>query len=276
RPDLAAANGFSDDIAVLLGNGDGTFRTQVRSGAGPEPTSLRFEVGPEPTCLVTGDFNGDGRADLAAATADSHDIAVPLGNGDGTFQAPVRVGAGADPWSLVTADFNGDGRPDLAGNFLDDETAVLLGNGDGTFQAPVRVGAGWAEPTCLVTGDFNGDHRPDLAAGIGGSNSIAVLLGGGDKRFAPAALSTTPHATPVVADLNGDGTDDVLVINAAGDILWRKGRPQERGTFHPPITINPGHPSRDIVAVDTHQGPVLASVDATDPRQPNRLSINTI
>src|SRR5208337_3290836 len=183
RPDLAAANGFSDDIAVLLGNGDGTFRTQVRSGAGPEPTSLRFEVGPEPTCLVTGDFNGDGRADLAAATADSHDI------------------------------------------------AVLLGNGDGTFQAPVRVWAGWAEPTCLVTGDFNGDHRPDLAAGIGGSNSIAVLLGGGDKRFAPAALSTTPHATPVVADLNGDGTDDVLVINAAGDILWRKGRPQERGTF---------------------------------------------
>ena len=67
-----------------------------------------------------------------------------------------------------------------------------------------------------------------------------------------------------MTDLSGNGADDVMVINAAGDILWRKGRPQEPGTFDPPIKINPGHPSRDIVAVDTHQGPVLASVDATD------------
>ena len=67
-----------------------------------------------------------------------------------------------------------------------------------------------------------------------------------------------------MADLTGDGVDDVLVVNGAGDILWRRGRPQEPGTFDPPVTINPGHPSRDIVAVDTNQGPVLASVDATD------------
>ena len=67
-----------------------------------------------------------------------------------------------------------------------------------------------------------------------------------------------------MADLSGDGVDDVMVINGAGDILWRKGRPQEPGTFDPPITINRGHPSRDIVAVDTNQGRVLASVDATD------------
>ena len=67
-----------------------------------------------------------------------------------------------------------------------------------------------------------------------------------------------------MADLTGDGVDDVFVVNAAGDILWRRGRPQEPGTFDPPITINPGHPSRDIVAVDTNQGLVLASVDATD------------
>jgi hypothetical protein len=67
-----------------------------------------------------------------------------------------------------------------------------------------------------------------------------------------------------VADLTGDGVDDALVVNAAGDILWRKGRPQEPGTFEPPVTINAGHPSRDIVAVNTNQGPMLASVDATD------------
>ena len=81
---------------------------------------------------------------------------------------------------------------------------------------------------------------------------------------APGPIATNPHATPLVSDLSGNGADDVMVINGAGDILWRKGRPQEPGTFDPPITINPGHPSRDIVTVDTNQGPVLASVDATD------------
>ena len=83
--------------------------------------------------------------------------------------------------------------------------------------------------------------------------------------FAPPGSSiTTPEATPVLADLTGDGVDDVLVVNGAGEILWRRGRPQEPGTFDPPVTINPGHPSRDIVAVDTNLGLVLASVDATD------------
>ena len=82
---------------------------------------------------------------------------------------------------------------------------------------------------------------------------------------APGPFATNPHATPLMTDLSSDGADDVMVINEAGDILWRKGRPQEPGTFDPPITINnPDHPSRDIVAVDTPQGPVLASVDATD------------
>ena len=86
-----------------------------------------------------------------------------------------------------------------------------------------------------------------------------------DGTFAdPGPFVTTPQATPLVADLTGDGADDVLVVDAAGDILWRRGRPQEPGTFDPPVTINPGHPSRDIVAVDTNQGPLLASVDATD------------
>src|SRR5260370_26974482 len=55
-----------------------------------------------------------------------------------------------------------------------------------------------------------------------------------------------------------------MVVNVAGEILWRRGRPQEPGTFDPPVTINPGHPARDITAVDTNQGPLLASVDSTD------------
>ena len=100
-----------------------------------------------------------------------------------------------------------------------------------------------------MTGDFNGDGRPDLAVANYGSNDVSMLLSLNGTFAAPGPFATNPHATPLVTDLSGDGADDVLVINGAGDILCRKGRPQEPGTFDPPVTINPGHPSRDIVSV---------------------------
>src|SRR5262249_17345394 len=71
--------------------------------------------------------------------------------------------------------------------------------------------------------------------------------------------------TPLVADVNGDGADDVLVVDGAGDILYRQGIPGQPGTFEPPVTVNPGFPSRDIAWVpNTMDGPLLASVDAHD------------
>ena len=100
-----------------------------------------------------------------------------------------------------------------------------------------------------MAGDFTGDGRTDLAVANYGSNDVSVLLGLNGTFAAPGPFAINPHATPLVTDLSGNGADDVMVINGAGDILWRKGRPQEPGTFDPPITINPGHPSRDIVAV---------------------------
>jgi hypothetical protein len=78
--------------------------------------------------------------------------------------------------------------------------------------------------------------------------------------------------TPLVADLNGDGAPDVSVVDAAGDILYRAGIPGEPGIFAPPITVNPGDPSRDIAFVDTQYGPALASVDADD----NAISFFTL
>ena len=100
-----------------------------------------------------------------------------------------------------------------------------------------------------------------------------MLLGNGDGTFVDAGqLATAPHATPLVADVNGDGTDDVLVVDGAGDILYRQGIPGQPGTFEPPVTVNPPLPdgsnpyaSRDIAWLpNTDQGPVLASVDAHD------------
>ena len=268
RTDLAVLNVgtyFSaDTVSVLLGNGDGTFQPQV---------TYAYAVGSGAGAIVAGDFTGDGRIDLAVASQGTYPnfadtVSVLLGNGDGTFQTPVTYTVGVDPGAIVAGNFTGDGHLDLAvANGLDGTVSVLLGNGDGTFQPQVTYAVG-SEPSAIVAGDFSGDGRTDLAVANGGDNTVSVLLGNGDGTFSAAGLFvTTPHATPLVADVNDDGTKDVLVIDGAGNILYRQGVPGQPGSFEPPVTVNPGTPSRDIAWVtNPGQVPVLATVDAHDNR----------
>jgi YVTN family beta-propeller protein len=255
--DLAVTNLFSDTVSVLLGNGDGTFQPQVT-----------YAVGGFPTGIVAGDFTGDGRTNLAvngsSPMTGAGEVSVLLGNGDGTFQPQVTYAVGNGSYAIVAGNFTGDGRTDLAVTGAG-SVSVLLGNGDGTFQPQGTYAVG-SQPDAIVAGDFTGDGRTDLAVANLGDNTVSVLLGNGDGTFSAAAqFVTTPRATPLVADVNGDGTEDVLVINGAGDILYRQGVPGRPGTFEPPVTVNPGNPSRDIAWVtNPGQVPVLASVDAHD------------
>jgi hypothetical protein len=263
RPDLAVADSGANEVTVLLNDGHGAFQNQVA-----------YPVGYAPNRIVTGDFNGDGRLDLATANYGSNDVSVLLGNGDGTFQAQARYSvatstynvaySGSSPFALVAGDFNGDGRLDLAAvDYAANFVSVLAGNGDGTFQNQVTYAVG-VQPVDIVAGDFSGDGRLDLAVANRSSHDVSLLLNlnGSFVPASPVVINAQP--TPLVADLTGDGTADVLVLNRAGGILLRKGRPDAPGTFDPPVTINPGNPSRDIAAVDTSQGPLLVSVDATD------------
>ena len=144
---------------------------------------------------------------------------------------------------------------------------MLLGNGDGTFQPAGHVprrAVGTRTPSWRATSTATASST--WPSPTRDSNDVSVLLGNGDGTFVdPGQFVTTPHATPLVADVNGDGTDDVLVVDGAGDILYRQGIPGQPGTFEPPVTVNPGYPSRDIAWVpNTDQGPLLASVDAQD------------
>jgi len=180
-------------VSVLPGNGDGSFRAPLNYPLESPPNSLAM-----PYSVAVGDFNSDGKADLALAIANYtfsplpvitfSGVSVLLGNGDGTFQKAVNYAAGANPIHLTVGDFNGDGRADLAvanaGSGPDGSVSVLLGTGDGTFQPAINFGAG-ARAQFAAVGDFNGDLRPDLAVA---SDSSSVLLNACDS--SGAGLST--------------------------------------------------------------------------------------
>src|SRR5215469_7350876 len=129
------------------------------------PTS--YPVGTSPAAIVLGDFNGDGKIDIAVANSGSGDVSILLGNGDGTFHPAVNYSAGHNPSMIAVGDFNGDGKLDLAVECDFDAAAgasvsILLGNGDGTFQAPktlsLTAGLAW-----MAVADFDGDKKSDLA-----------------------------------------------------------------------------------------------------------------
>jgi len=166
-PDLAFVNGaVASSVVVLLGNGDGTFKTLP---AVLTPDYLTY--------IAVGDFNQDGKPDIFAFAWNG--TTTLLGNGDGTFRtrasAPPIISP--TPQGIAVADFNGDGKPDIALLFQDVSTVYTLpGNGDGTFGAAVTIPlpAG-AEPSAIVAGDWNGDGIPDVATANENLNSITSL-----------------------------------------------------------------------------------------------------
>jgi len=267
--DLAIADQGTDDVTVIMNDGRGNFTALA-------PIALGNLASP-PLSLVAGNFTSSGYTDIAVATTDysysvGDSIELLLGEGNGNFtpQAPISVGFGVYPIALVASHFTSDGKLDLAtansnGNGTDD-FSVFLGDGQGGFSAPKLYALGGpAASTAIVTGDFAGNGLTDLAIARTNPDDLVVQLNNGDGTFSsPAVVDLVRRDTPVVGDLNGDGAPDVSVVDAAGNIVYRAAVPGESGTFEPPLTVNPGDPSRDIAFVDTQYGPALASVDARD------------
>jgi hypothetical protein len=252
-------NGDASDLTVstMLGDGEGGF-------AGPVQT----DVGPYAANLVAGDFNGDGKLDLAVLSGRNSytdaTVQVFYGNGDGTFSAGPTTDAGA-PLDLtetyvdrlVAADLNGDGKTDLAFSTTSDTTgdpgvAILLGNGQGGFTpaAQPALGLGLSSGALIAAADVNGDGIPDIVAvprETAGSETAAILLGKGDGTF-EAAISA-PLALPpgsasgasfngddgnvavAVGDVTGDGKPDIVVENGTSGVVVAPGKGD--GTFGP-------------------------------------------
>jgi hypothetical protein len=295
KADLLAVNGFN--LSVLLGKGDGTFQAPtntftgvdlsqvvaadlkgngildivgtvssgilvfVGKGDGTFLTGVQYNT-PQPEQIVTADFNGDGKADVAVSSNFSNgvtpSVTVFIGNGDGTFQSPKVTAEGLDiPVAMVSGDVNGDGKTDLL--ITDDftkNTYFLEGNGDGTFQAPsdpifLLPSITNAYQGAIAMGDFNGDGKVDLV--IENLPFADILLGNGDGTFTwsksyflnEAAIGS---ANVVVADFNGDAKSDLAM---AGAMLLGNGD----GTFQAANAIDaeafsPGPPSLNSVEGD--------------------------
>jgi hypothetical protein len=162
--DLAVANNNSDNVSVLLNNGNGTFATKVDYGAGDTPRSV-----------FSSDLDGDGDMDLVVANYNSDNVSVLLNNGDGTFAAKVDYGAGDHSCSVFSSDLDGDGDMDLAvANFGSDDISVFLNNGDGTFASKLDYVAG-NDPVSVFSSDLDGDGDMDLAV-TNNSDNVSVLL----------------------------------------------------------------------------------------------------
>ena len=239
--DVVVAIQGSNDLTVLLGNGNGSF------SAPPTVTGPFTYIGG-----IVGDFNGDGNLDFATS-----EFGVPngvfLGHGDGTFSAVVALPiAGGSSLMGMTADFNGDGILDLATvdySYNDaSSVTVLQGNGDGTFT---RLSASYTTNGnifTLLAADFNGDGIPDLATTSAYGSLLAVLLGNGDGTFnvAPASPSIDGGFFSMAAgDFNNDGkvdlavssypdsTNSITILLGNGDGTFTTG-----GSF--PAGVNPG------------------------------------
>jgi hypothetical protein len=211
--DLAIANSQDNTITILLGDGRGNFT--------PAPGSpLKLASGEQtPVAIITKDFNSDGRADLAVVNQSTNNVAILLGNGDGTFtEAPGSPFAvGKSPVAVTSADFDGDGRPDLAVvNQGDNSVTILLGRVDGSFTlVPNSLLSTGASPADVVTGDFDLDGRADLLVANSGSSSVSAFFGLGGGIFSQGITlqtGTTPRAL-VTASFTRNGRADLAVAD---------------------------------------------------------------
>ena len=228
--DLIVPNQGSNDLSVLLGNGDGTFQPQTILSTGITAKEV-----------AAGDVNGDGKIDLVLGNYNGNSVSVLLGNGDGTFKPQATFSTGLSPRFPELGDVNGDGITDIVVVNRDNNTvSVLLGNGDGTFkpQATFSTGNG---PKSVAIDDVNGDGKPDLVVGNYISNSVSVLLGNGNGTFQPQTTFATGQypRSVTLGDLNGDGKLDIVIANRSDSnvsVLLGNGN----GTFQSQTTFAVG------------------------------------
>jgi hypothetical protein len=224
--DWVVANAGDNTLDLYLGNGDGT----------AQPPIIIPLVGQSPVGLAAADLNGDGKLDLVVAESDSQTVAILFGNGDGTFQPEIELPAfPVQTLAVAVADVNKDGFPDLivglAGNSATAASgrfAVLLNDGKGNFGAPIYApnspSLQFPSGDELSIADVNKDGFPDVLVTGNDDNggSTQIFLSNGDGTFAAGQVIDQSNLgllaqivqNAVLADVNGDGCPDAIVVDS--------------------------------------------------------------
>lgn len=218
-PDLIMGGGIeiTAEIAVLLGNANGTFQAPIVSTLPPTPGAFSSANG----VMAVGDFNGDGAPDLAVGVP-FDGVHILLGDKSGSFAEASALPDNSLSTDLHAVDLNHDGHLDIValGNVSTGGFNVFLGKGDGTFQFPVLQNMGAGFKGYLV--DADGDGQPDVLGELTpvfNVKQIVFVKGNPDGTFAPPlVVGTLPFSigTVAIGDFNGDGLVDLEVSNQTG------------------------------------------------------------
>jgi hypothetical protein len=224
--DLLGTDTNDEYLTIVLGNGNGTFRSATQF------YSAWFSA---PLCVALSDLNGDDRLDIIVASDFYNYVAVFSGNGNGTFREHTRLYTGLRSYidSLVVNDFNNDNHSDvLVLNYNARNIGVFLGDTNGGFESQiVSFTGGDLEPAHIAVGDFNSDHFLDVVFSYTVKYNAVIMFGFGNGSFSDMIkFSTAMEYTGLptaVADFNRDSyLDIVFQINNPSriDILLGDGK----------------------------------------------------
>jgi hypothetical protein len=238
-PDLVAVSPSAGTAAVFHSYGSGYERVAT------------LQAGSSPQNVVAGDFQGDGKIDLAIVNYGSRDVSVFPGEGNDMFGSPAAYPTGAGPTGLATANLGGVGGADLVTtDFIGLTVTVLLNNGNGTFNSPPSKPPS-AGPENVVAADLTGNGIDDLIIPDAGLNAIEIFYGRGDGTFRePTFVPAGQDPQDVVAgDFNGDGIPDLAVADyTTNSILILQGGAD--GKFAPVATLPSGQGPEFMKAAD--------------------------
>jgi hypothetical protein len=256
--DLVTANGSSNSVSILPGNGDGTFQPAETFGVGSDPVAVAIgqfggsayysivtankgdntvsvltdngngdfiltqtlTTGDGPDAVAIGDFCNNGYNDIAVANSGDNTVSIFLGKRGGGFSPAKTYSVGGDPDAIAVGDLGNVEIDIVTANAAGGTVSVLLGNGDGTF-APAETYAVGNDPTSVALGDFNAYGLTDIVTANAGDNTISILHNNGQVGFGPAQTYSVGNdpVSVVVGDFTGDGLDDVVTANAADDTV---------------------------------------------------------
>jgi hypothetical protein len=224
KPDLGVANEQSGTVTVLLGDGKGRFA---------EAKGSPFAAGRQPNDIAVGDFNRDGKLDLAFANHEEKHLTVLLGDGQGGFKpapgSPVAVEVRPHTHGLAMGDLNGDGNPDLVtDSWGNDQVAVLFGDGKGGFKSGPFLAVGKHPYQRVRIADVSGDGKDDIITTNLEGDNVTILLGDGRGGFKPSAGSPFPCGdfpfSVAIGDVDGDSKADLAIVNSPSSTADRRGQ----------------------------------------------------